>query len=118
MSGIELVQRLRAAKVAATVIFLAGVSDIPIAVEAMKLGAIDFLPKPFRVQTLIDLVQVVLHQAPERENAAATVAASRAMLEGLPPREMQVFPGASLADLVKVSVLVGVCDPLADRSAR
>lgn len=150
MSGIELARRLRDAGIHVPVIFISGVSDVPVAVEAMKLGAVDFLQKPFRAQTLIDVVQAALRQHRSEGEREATVAAHRELVAKLSPREMEVFLGvvagkankvlaidlglsektiedhrsrmmaklgaSSVADLVKIGVLAGVCDPLAERS--
>lgn len=152
MSGMELVRRLRDLRVEAPVIFMSGVSDVPVAVEAMKLGAVDFLSKPFRAQTMIDVVQAALRQESTRGEQNAALAEHRELVAKLSPREMQVFLGViagkankvlaidlglsektvedhrarmmgklgaqSVADLVKISVLAGLCDPLTERSRR
>ena len=59
VSGLELQQRLAAGDLALPIIFITGHGDIPMSVQAMKAGAVDFLPKPFREQDLLDAV----HQA-------------------------------------------------------
>lgn len=96
MSGIEFVRRLRERGVTAPVVFISGINEVPVAVEAMKLGAYDFLTKPFHGQTLIDTVHGALRRYEievEREMRSAEV---RELLARLSPRERQVF--ASVVD--------------------
>ena len=62
MSGLELQQRLVAQRVSIPVIVITGHGDIPIAVEAMKAGAVDFLQKPYREQALLDSINSALRQ--------------------------------------------------------
>jgi FixJ family two-component response regulator len=56
-TGIELYEVLRAAGHAIPVVFITGHGDIPLAVQAIKAGAVDFLTKPFDEQTLLDAIQ-------------------------------------------------------------
>lgn len=91
MSGIELVRRLRHRGVTAPVIFISGVDEVPVAIEAMKLGAHDFLPKPFAAQALIDTVQSALQTARIEKGRDARVTAVRNLMAKLSPRERQVF---------------------------
>ena len=145
MSGLELVRRARARSMAVPVIFISGIDEVSVAVDAMKLGAHDFLPKPFAAQVLIDSVQAALRSGREQAGREASVAQARAVLAKLSPRERQVFlsvvdgkpnkviafdlglsektveehrkhvmtklAASSVADLVKMAVLGGVCDP-------
>lgn len=62
MSGIELVQRLDLTKGMLKVIFITGYGDIPMAVQAMKAGASDFLLKPVNIQYLLDITQKCLRE--------------------------------------------------------
>jgi FixJ family two-component response regulator len=66
MSGLELQRRLAATGTTLPVIIVTGHADVRMAVEAMKLGAIDFLEKPFRAQELCDCIQKAVQM--EREN--------------------------------------------------
>lgn len=75
LSGIEAFRRLRDAGEPIPVIFITGHGDIEMAVDVMKLGAADFLSKPFRDQTLIDAVQSALSR---RGAAIASAVASQA----------------------------------------
>jgi len=60
MSGLELQERLKAARALIPIIIITGHGDVPIAVRAMKAGAIEFLQKPFNDQLLLDTVQSAL----------------------------------------------------------
>tara|TARA_R110002012_G_scaffold40734_3_gene112115 strand:- start:694 stop:1332 length:639 start_codon:yes stop_codon:yes gene_type:complete len=60
MSGMECQQRLEALKCPLPIIFITGHGDVPMAVEAMKKGAIEFIQKPFREQVLLDCIQHAL----------------------------------------------------------
>jgi len=60
MSGLELQERLAARDAALPIIFITGHGDVPMAVQAMRRGAVDFLEKPFRDQDLLDRIQRAL----------------------------------------------------------
>src|ERR1700761_2831302 len=62
MSGIDLLRRLREIKVSAPVIVITGHGDVALAVEAMKIGAADFLEKPFDDEALLSSVEAALRQ--------------------------------------------------------
>jgi FixJ family two-component response regulator len=91
VSGLELQQRLAAGDLAMPIIFITGHGDIPMSVQAMKAGAVDFLPKPFREQDLLDAV----HQALTRDRHArvqqAEGAALRRRFDALTPRQREVM---------------------------
>ena len=91
VSGLELQQRLAAGDRALPIIFITGHGDIPMSVQAMKAGAVEFLPKPFREQDLLDAV----HQALARDRHAraqqAEVAALRRRFAALTPRQREVM---------------------------
>lgn len=96
MSGIELMQVLRTQKQPLPVIVMTGHADVPLAVEAMKAGALDFLEKPFDDERLIGAIRTALQQGNERSRRnqqREEVLARRAMLS---ERERQV-----LEELVK-----------------
>jgi len=68
MSGLELQQRLNDSNAMLPIIFITGHGDIPMAVEAMRRGAMDFMRKPFREQDLLDRIQHALeHEAGMRD---------------------------------------------------
>ena len=91
LSGLELQQRLAVGDLALPIIFITGHGDIPMSVQAMKAGAVDFLPKPFRDQDLLDAV----HQALARDRHAraqrAESEALRRRFEALTPRQRDVM---------------------------
>ena len=72
MSGLELQEHLNEMKAAIPIVFVTGHGDVPMAVKAMKAGAVDFIQKPFRDQELIDRVHSALDEDREtREESAA-----------------------------------------------
>ena len=91
LSGLELQQELAKGAVQMPIIFITGHGDIPMSVQAMKAGAVDFLSKPFRDQDLLDAV----HQALARDRHAraqqAESAALRRRFEALTPRQRDVM---------------------------
>jgi two-component system response regulator FixJ len=93
VSGIELLRRLRAKAVQIPVIVITGHGDVPLAVEAMKLGAIDFLEKPFDEEALLSSVKSAFDRRKVTDEKASKVAEVQARLESLSPRERQVLDG-------------------------
>jgi two-component system, LuxR family, response regulator FixJ len=93
MSGIDLLRRLKELKIEAAVIVITGHGDIALAVEAMKIGAADFLEKPFDDDVLLATVRAALRQrgADEKRNAERTEIESR--LAALSNRERDVLSG-------------------------
>jgi FixJ family two-component response regulator len=91
MSGMALLERLRAENPWLPIILITGHGDIDMAVRAMKLGAMDFITKPFSSQTLLDRIQEVLSHAAGQESTDSRPAEAAARLETLTPRERQVF---------------------------
>jgi FixJ family two-component response regulator len=90
-SGLDFQRELAASDIRVPIIFITGYGDIPMSVQAMKGGAIEFLTKPFRDQDLLDAIQQGLER--DRawlENERAT-AALRARFETLSPREREVM---------------------------
>ncbi len=101
ISGIELQRDLVARGVTVPIIFITGHGDIPMSVEAMKAGAMEFLTKPFRGQVLLDAI----HKALDRDRAArrekAQLAELRGRIESLTPRERDVMSRVILGKLNK-----------------
>jgi FixJ family two-component response regulator len=90
-SGLDLQRELAAANREIPIIFITGHGDIPMSVQAMKRGAIEFLTKPFRDQALLDAIQLGLsHDHARRENQKA-LAALRQRFETLSPREREIM---------------------------
>ena len=92
ISGLELQRELITAGVQIPVIFITSYGDIPMSVRAMKAGAIEFLPKPFRDQDLLDSVQLALKRDKARRQQDAEVKTLRSRLESLTPREREILP--------------------------
>ncbi len=91
MSGLEIQQQLNRSGVMLPVIFITGHGDIPMAVQAMKDGAFDFLTKPFRDQDLLDRINNALKQDAENRAAIERHADMRSRAESLTAREREVF---------------------------
>lgn len=91
MSGIELLQKLRLQNCQMPVIVITGHGDVPLAVEAMKGGAVDFIEKPFRDHVLLVAVRRALELANEDREQRTAVRDVKARLETLTPREHQVL---------------------------
>jgi len=91
MSGLELQGHLRERDAAIPVIFVTGHGDVPMAVKAMKAGAVDFIQKPFRDQELIDRVHAALDQDKEQRRQDADRAKIEARIEALTTRETEVM---------------------------
>jgi FixJ family two-component response regulator len=90
-SGLDLQRELAAADRQLPIIFITGHGDIPMSVQAMKGGAIEFLTKPFRDQELLDAIQLGLSRdRAQRENQKA-LAALRERFESLSPREREIM---------------------------
>jgi two-component system response regulator FixJ len=93
MTGIELLQRLKAKSVDLPVIVITGHGDIPLAVEAMKSGAIDFIEKPFAEEAILKAVRAAEGIANKRGKRSEDEAAVTARLNSLSERERQVLDG-------------------------
>jgi len=91
MNGLELQEVLNARGSRLPVIFITGHGDIPMAVQAMRNGALDFIRKPFRDQELLDRVQDALRIEEELVDRAERVESARALIATLTPRETEVF---------------------------
>jgi len=91
MSGLELQQHLNRTGSMLPVIFITGHGDVPMAVQAMKEGAFEFIQKPFRDQDLLDHINHALKLDAENRNTVARRAEVLHRLESLTPRERQVM---------------------------
>jgi RNA polymerase sigma factor (sigma-70 family) len=91
LSGLDLQKRMAEAKIEVPIIFITGYGDIPMTVQAMKAGAVEFLTKPFRNQELLDAIQ----QALERDRTTREQRAENDELydrhDSLTPREREVM---------------------------
>ena len=93
MSGIELLQRLRELKVSLPVIVVSGHGDVPLAVEAMKTGALDFIEKPFDDDVFLRAVRMALSTHAVDSQREAQKATINSRLESLSNREREVLEG-------------------------
>jgi FixJ family two-component response regulator len=91
MSGLEVQQHLNKAGSMLPVILVSGHGDIPMAVQAMKDGAFDFLQKPFRDQELIDRINGALKLDAQNRESVDRLADLKAREESLTPREREVL---------------------------
>jgi two-component system, LuxR family, response regulator FixJ len=91
MSGLEVQQQLNRKGSMLPVVFITGHGDVPMAVQAMKEGAFEFIQKPFRDQDLLDRINHALKQDAENRGTAARRSEVLKRLESLTPRERQVM---------------------------
>ncbi|MFZ0790594.1 MAG: response regulator, partial [Chromatiaceae bacterium] len=91
LSGMALLERLRAERSPLPVIMLTGHGDIDMAVRAMKVGATDFLTKPFSSQILLDRIQDLLRRSSELAAPLAGPDESAARFATLTAREREIF---------------------------
>jgi FixJ family two-component response regulator len=91
LSGLALQQRLAAGDLALPIIFITGHGDIPMSVQAMKAGAVEFLPKPFREQDLLDAIHQALARDRHAREQRAEMAALRRQFDALTPRQRDVM---------------------------
>jgi two-component system, LuxR family, response regulator FixJ len=91
MTGLELLRELRAKAMSLPAIVITGHGDVPLAVEAMKAGAVDFIEKPFEEQAILDAVRAALERCSgEGDGDRVAVAGKLALLS---ERERQVLDG-------------------------
>ena len=91
MSGMELQDRLIERHSPLPIVFITGHGDVPMAVETMKKGALDFIQKPFNEEHLLPLVERMLDKARESFAAQQVVANREALIAKLTSREAQVL---------------------------
>lgn len=93
IDGIDLLKRLKQGHKTLPIVVMTGHGDIPLAVEAMKLGAIDFLEKPFEDERLLNTITAALSRTADEVRSEAAAAEIAARIESLSPRERQVMEG-------------------------
>lgn len=93
MTGMDLIRRLHELKVTLPIIVITGHGDVPLAVEAMKCGAADFIEKPFDDEILLRAVRSALNVQAADQERQATRSAIDARLALLSPRERDVLGG-------------------------
>jgi FixJ family two-component response regulator len=102
LSGLELQQRLNEQRAEVPIIFITGHGDVPMAVTAMKSGAVDFVQKPFRDQDLIDRINKALERDSERRKTRGAQDAIRERIALLTPRESEVMQRVARGQANKV----------------
>jgi len=90
-SGLEFQREMAASDIQLPIIFMTGHGDIPMTVQAMKGGAVDFLTKPFRDQDLLDAIARGLAHDRARRQSEENLVALRARFEALTPREREIM---------------------------
>ena len=93
IDGIELLKRMKAARSSCPIVIMTGHGDVPMAVETMKLGAIDFLEKPFEDERLTTMIESAIRQAEPTARDEAVTQDIAARIATLSPRERQVMDG-------------------------
>jgi FixJ family two-component response regulator len=91
-SGLDLQKELIASNTHLPIIFITAHGDIPMSVRAMKLGAVEFLTKPFRDQDLLDAIQTSLAQDRVRRQKDREIAELQRRYQSLTTRERELFP--------------------------
>jgi two-component system response regulator FixJ len=91
MTGIELVRRLKGQGFRLPIVMITGHADVPLAVEAMKAGAVDFIEKPYEEETMLAAVAAAARRDEEVDRREANRAEVRARIEALSNRERQVL---------------------------
>src|ERR1700682_4599451 len=93
IDGIEMLKRLKASRSTFPVVIMTGQGDVSLALEAMKLGGVDFLEKPFEDDRLIGMIDIALKQAESGPQTEAVTVEIAARIASLSPRERQVMEG-------------------------
>jgi two-component system, LuxR family, response regulator FixJ len=93
LDGIELLKRMKAGNSTFPIVIMTGHGDVPLAVEAMKLGAVDFLEKPFEDDRLIGMIEAAIQQAEPAAKSEAVTLDIASRIATLSPRERQVMDG-------------------------
>lgn len=102
MSGVELFDRVRKAGCQLPVIFLTGHGDVPMAVEAIKNGAFDFLEKPYSDNALVDKIVAAMHHDSVLRDRQLSSSTLQTALEHLTHREQEVMHKILAGKLNKV----------------
>src|SRR6476646_8444962 len=111
LSGLEFQRDLAAANRDIPIIFITGYGDIPMTVQAMKGGAIEFLSKPFRDQDLLDAIQLGLSRDRARRKEERDLAVLRDRFGSLSPREREIVSQVARGRLSKqIAFDIGIAE--------
>jgi FixJ family two-component response regulator len=91
LSGLDFQSELAKKNVGIPIVFMTGHGDIPMSVRAMKAGAVEFLPKPFRDQDMLDAVHTALEKDQQRRKGIGDTAQLRSSFDSLTSREQEIF---------------------------
>ncbi len=91
MSGLDMQEKLKEQPIHPPVIIITGHGDVPMAVRAVKAGAVDFIEKPFREQILLDSVHRAIEMDAKQRGEASRLSDIRERLSQLTPREREVL---------------------------
>jgi FixJ family two-component response regulator len=91
ISGLDVQTRLVTANIRIPIVFMTGYGDIPMTVQAMKAGAVEFLPKPFREQDMLNAVQLALQRDRTRRQAERAETQLHTNFQSLSSREQEVM---------------------------
>jgi FixJ family two-component response regulator len=91
LSGFDLQAELTRLGIKIPIIFITGHGDVPMSVQAMKAGAVDFLTKPFREQEILDAVSAALERDRKRRSEERSQLDVQARYGSLSPRERQIM---------------------------
>jgi FixJ family two-component response regulator len=101
IGGLEFQEQFGELGIRLPVILMTGHGDVPMSVRAMKAGAVDFLPKPFRDQDMLDAVASAIVRDSKRRAAHGDTASARERFATLTPREQQVMMQVTAGKLNK-----------------
>jgi two-component system response regulator FixJ len=93
MDGLELQQRLKTMGVEMPIIIMTGHADVPLAVQAMKAGAVDFIEKPFDDEILLSAIRIALDVYDKNGQSSVEIAHIQTRLDALSTREKDVLKG-------------------------
>ncbi len=116
IDGIEMLKRMKAGQSTFPILIMTGHGDVPLAVEAMKLGAVDFLEKPFEDDRLIGMIEAAIRQAEPAARSEAITQEIAARVATLSPRTVEVYranvmtkmQANSLSELVRLAMRAGL----------
>jgi two-component system response regulator FixJ len=101
MTGIELLAEMKRRRIALPAVVMTAFADVPAAVKAMKLGAVDFIEKPFDDELMVSSIRAALARMSEPDSPDAQAQAARKRLSGLTGRERDVLHGLMKGKLNK-----------------
>ncbi len=111
LDGLDLQERLAAEGTSIPTIFITGFGDIPMTVQAMKRGAVDFIPKPFNDQDLLDAIDRAIDRDVRARREQSVRDRIQTRFESLTPREREVFATVVTGMLNKqIAVHLGVTE--------